>query len=268
MHVVEQMAGFPQSGLTAPIPGCTYCQPQVASVGLTEAKAKEAGHEVRVGRFPFIGNGKAIALGEPDGLIKTVFDAKTGQLLGAHMVGAEVTELIQGYVVGRTLETMMGSRRVTTFIEDGREYDVVVQGERDKRMTPADLGNTQVRGRNGTLVPLSNMVSLEEIAEPGRYNRFNRLRAITITAELAPGTTMGEAINRWDISRTKSEAVQEFFKAAPGGARLWPRRAARARLRRSPLLRTGVRCVPSSSRSAAPPAGPTPSPTRSTSARW
>ena len=87
------------------IPGCTYCNPQVASVGLTEKKAKEAGYDVKVGRFPFIGNGKAIALGEPEGLVKTVFDAKTGQLLGAHMVGAEVTELIQGYVVAMTLET-------------------------------------------------------------------------------------------------------------------------------------------------------------------
>ncbi|TGD97969.1 dihydrolipoyl dehydrogenase [Methylobacterium nonmethylotrophicum] len=87
------------------IPGCTYCQPQVASVGLTEAKAKEQGFDVRVGRFPFAGNGKAIALGEPDGLVKTVFDRRTGQLLGAHMVGAEVTELIQGYVVAMTLET-------------------------------------------------------------------------------------------------------------------------------------------------------------------
>ena len=86
------------------IPGCTYCRPQVASVGMTEARAKEAGHEVRVGRFPFIGNGKAIALGEPEGLIKTVFDAKTGELLGAHMIGAEVTEMIQGYVIARTLE--------------------------------------------------------------------------------------------------------------------------------------------------------------------
>jgi dihydrolipoamide dehydrogenase len=87
------------------IPGCTYCHPQVASVGLTEKKAKEAGYEVKVGRFPFIGNGKAIALGEPEGMVKTVFDAKTGQLLGAHMVGAEVTELIQGYVVAMNLET-------------------------------------------------------------------------------------------------------------------------------------------------------------------
>jgi dihydrolipoamide dehydrogenase len=87
------------------IPGCTYCHPQVASVGLTEAKAKEAGYEIKVGRFPFIGNGKAIALGEPEGLIKTIFDAKTGQLLGAHMIGAEVTELIQGYVVAMGLET-------------------------------------------------------------------------------------------------------------------------------------------------------------------
>ncbi len=86
------------------IPGCTYCHPQVASVGLTEAKAKEAGHEVRVGKFPFIGNGKAIALGEVEGFVKTVFDAKTGELLGAHMIGAEVTELIQGYTVGKTAE--------------------------------------------------------------------------------------------------------------------------------------------------------------------
>ncbi len=87
------------------IAGCTYCQPQVASVGMTEAKAKEAGYSVKVGRFPFMGNGKAIALGEAEGMVKTVFDAKTGELLGAHMVGAEVTELIQGYVIGRQLET-------------------------------------------------------------------------------------------------------------------------------------------------------------------
>ena len=87
------------------IPGCTYCLPQIASVGLTEAKAKEAGHELKIGRFPFIGNGKAIALGEPEGLVKTIFDAKTGQLLGAHMVGAEVTELIQGFVVAMNCET-------------------------------------------------------------------------------------------------------------------------------------------------------------------
>jgi dihydrolipoamide dehydrogenase len=87
------------------IPGCTYCRPQVASVGLTEAKAKAAGHEVRVGRFPFIGNGKAIAMGEPEGMVKVVFDSKTGALLGAHMVGAEVTEMIQGYAIAKTLET-------------------------------------------------------------------------------------------------------------------------------------------------------------------
>jgi dihydrolipoamide dehydrogenase len=87
------------------IAGCTYCQPQIASVGLTEAKAKEAGRKIKVGHFPFIGNGKAIALGEQEGMIKTVFDEATGELIGAHMVGAEVTELIQGYIVGRTLET-------------------------------------------------------------------------------------------------------------------------------------------------------------------
>jgi len=86
------------------IPGCTYCRPQVASVGLTEAKAKEAGFDVKVGKFPAIGNGKAIALGETEGFVKTVFDAKTGELLGAHMIGAEVTELIQGYTIGKTAE--------------------------------------------------------------------------------------------------------------------------------------------------------------------
>jgi dihydrolipoamide dehydrogenase len=97
------------------IPGCTYCRPQVASVGMTEAKAKEAGHEVRVGRFPFIGNGKAIAMGEPEGMVKTVFDAKTGELLGAHMIGAEVTELIQGYTIARTLETTEAELIATIF---------------------------------------------------------------------------------------------------------------------------------------------------------
>ncbi|MTJ82551.1 MAG: dihydrolipoyl dehydrogenase [Telmatospirillum sp.] len=90
---------------TRNIPGCTYCHPQVASVGLTEARARELGHEVKVGRYPFIGNGKAIALGETDGMVKTVFDARTGELLGAHMVGAEVTEQIQGFMVARALET-------------------------------------------------------------------------------------------------------------------------------------------------------------------
>jgi dihydrolipoamide dehydrogenase len=97
------------------IPGCTYCHPQVASVGLTEAKAKEAGHDVKVGRFPFIGNGKAIALGEAEGFVKTVFDAKTGELLGAHMVGAEVTELIQGFTVGKTAELVEADFMQTVF---------------------------------------------------------------------------------------------------------------------------------------------------------
>ncbi|MBM7067521.1 dihydrolipoyl dehydrogenase [Actibacterium sp. 188UL27-1] len=97
------------------IAGCTYCHPQVASVGLTEAKAKEQGRQIKVGRFPFMGNGKAIALGEPDGMIKTVFDAKTGELLGAHMIGAEVTELIQGYVVGQKLETTEEDLMETVF---------------------------------------------------------------------------------------------------------------------------------------------------------
>lgn len=97
------------------IPGCTYCHPQVASVGLTEAKAREAGYEIKAGTFPFMGNGKAIALGEPEGFIKTVFDARTGELLGAHMIGAEVTELIQGYVVGKTLETTEAELIQTVF---------------------------------------------------------------------------------------------------------------------------------------------------------
>jgi len=97
------------------VPGCTYSNPQVASVGLTEARAKEQGYEVMVGRFPFIGNGKAIALGEPEGLVKTVFDAKTGELLGAHMIGAEVTELIQGYTVAKTLETTEAELMHTIF---------------------------------------------------------------------------------------------------------------------------------------------------------
>ncbi|NMN04107.1 MULTISPECIES: dihydrolipoyl dehydrogenase [unclassified Novosphingobium] len=99
----------------ANIPGCTYCHPQIASVGLTEAKAKEAGYTVKAGTFPFIGNGKAIALGEPEGFIKTVFDAKTGELLGAHMIGAEVTEMIQGFVVGKTLETTEAELMHTVF---------------------------------------------------------------------------------------------------------------------------------------------------------
>ena len=103
---VEAIKGLPVHAMDKlKIPGCTYCHPQIASVGLTEAKAKESGRAVKVGRFPFAGNGKAIALGEPDGLVKTIFDAKTGQLLGAHMIGAEVTELIQGYVVAMQLET-------------------------------------------------------------------------------------------------------------------------------------------------------------------
>jgi dihydrolipoamide dehydrogenase len=97
------------------IPGCTYCHPQVASVGLPEAKAKEAGYQVKAGTFPFIGNGKAIALGEAEGFIKTVFDAKTGELLGAHMIGAEVTELIQGYTVGKQLETTEAELMQTVF---------------------------------------------------------------------------------------------------------------------------------------------------------
>src|SRR5690242_357017 len=115
--VVEKIAGV--KGVhpmkTENIPGCTYCQPQVASIGLTEAAAKAKGLQIKVGKFPFIGNGKAIALGEPEGFIKTIFDAKTGELLGAHMIGAEVTELIQGYSIAKTLETTEAELIATVF---------------------------------------------------------------------------------------------------------------------------------------------------------
>ena len=107
--------GHPHAMDPKNIPGCTYCHPQIASVGLTEAKAREAGYEVKVGNFPFIGNGKAIALGEAEGFVKTVFDAKTGELLGAHMIGAEVTELIQGYTVGKTAELVEADFMNTVF---------------------------------------------------------------------------------------------------------------------------------------------------------
>ncbi|MDA7428882.1 dihydrolipoyl dehydrogenase [Primorskyibacter aestuariivivens] len=114
--VAELIAGgHPHAVDPDAIAGCTYCHPQIASVGLTEAQAKEQGYDIKVGRFPFIGNGKAIALGEPEGLVKTIFDAKTGALLGAHMVGAEVTEMIQGYVISRTLETTEAELMNTVF---------------------------------------------------------------------------------------------------------------------------------------------------------
>jgi len=114
--VAELIAGLkPHAVKPESIAGCTYCQPQIASVGYTEAAAKEKGFDIKVGHFPFVGNGKAIALGEAEGMIKTVFDAKTGELLGAHMIGAEVTELIQGYVIGRQLETTEEDLMQTVF---------------------------------------------------------------------------------------------------------------------------------------------------------
>ncbi|HVT23954.1 MAG TPA: dihydrolipoyl dehydrogenase [Rhizomicrobium sp.] len=115
--VAERIAGVKGAHPldTSKVPGCTYCYPQVASVGLTEARAKATGRKIKVGRFPFIGNGKAIALGEPEGLVKTVFDAETGELLGAHMIGAEVTELIHGYTVARTLESTEAELAATIF---------------------------------------------------------------------------------------------------------------------------------------------------------
>jgi dihydrolipoamide dehydrogenase len=115
--VAERIAGL--KGVhpldTSKVPACTYCWPQVASVGMTEAAAKATGRKIKVGRFPFIGNGKAIALGEPEGLVKTVFDQETGELLGAHMIGAEVTELIQGYAIARTLEATDADLAATIF---------------------------------------------------------------------------------------------------------------------------------------------------------
>ncbi len=129
------------------IPGCTYCRPQVASVGLTEARAKEAGHEVKVGRFPFIGNGKAIAMGETEGIVKTVFDAKTGELLGAHMVGAEVTEMIQGYTIARTLETTEAELMHTVFPHP------------DHQRNDARGGARRLQPRHPLLIPLARWVA-------------------------------------------------------------------------------------------------------------
>ena len=115
VHCIENIAGLPSSNLTAPIPGCTYSTPQIASIGLTEALAKDKGIEVKVGRFPFRVNGKAIASGETEGFVKTVFDAKTGALIGAHMIGAEVTEMIQGYALAMTLEATEAELHATVY---------------------------------------------------------------------------------------------------------------------------------------------------------
>ena len=115
VHCVEHIAGLKPANLNAPIPGCTYAEPQIASVGLTEAQAKEGGREVKVGRFAFKANGKAIAAGATDGFVKTVFDAKTGALLGAHMIGAEVTEMIQGYALAITLEATEAELMATVY---------------------------------------------------------------------------------------------------------------------------------------------------------
>jgi dihydrolipoamide dehydrogenase len=115
VHCIEHIAGLKPTNLTSPIPGCTYTTPQVASVGLTEAQAKEQGLEPKVGRFPFRVNGKAIAAGELDGFVKTVFDGKTGALIGAHMIGHEVTEMIQGFTLAMTLEATEAELHATVF---------------------------------------------------------------------------------------------------------------------------------------------------------
>jgi dihydrolipoamide dehydrogenase len=115
VHCVEHIAGFASDNLTAPIPGCTYSDPQIASIGLTEANAKAGGREIKVGRFPFRANGKAIAAGDTEGFVKTVFDAKTGALIGAHMIGAEVTEMVQGFALAMTLEATEAEIFATVF---------------------------------------------------------------------------------------------------------------------------------------------------------
>ncbi|MET0294424.1 MAG: dihydrolipoyl dehydrogenase [Phenylobacterium sp.] len=115
VHCVEHIAGQPASNLSSPIPGCTYSNPQVASVGLTEAQAREKGIKVKVGRFPFRANGKAIASGEVEGFVKTIFDETTGALIGAHMIGAEVTEMIQGYVLAITMEATEAELHATVY---------------------------------------------------------------------------------------------------------------------------------------------------------
>jgi len=115
VHCVEHIAGLKPTNLTSPIPGCTYSNPQIASVGLTEAQAKEQGIEVKVGRFPFRVNGKAIASGETEGFVKTVFDGKTGALVGAHMIGAEVTEMIQGFALAITMEATEAELQATVY---------------------------------------------------------------------------------------------------------------------------------------------------------
>jgi dihydrolipoamide dehydrogenase len=114
-HCVEHIAGLAPDNLNAPIPGCTYATPQVASVGLTEAQARDKGIAVKVGRFPFRVNGKAIAAGETEGFVKTVFDAATGALIGAHMIGGEVTEMIQGFALAMTLEATEAEIMATVF---------------------------------------------------------------------------------------------------------------------------------------------------------
>jgi len=115
VHCVEHIAGLKPANVNSPIPGCTYAEPQVASVGLTEGQAKEQGLEVRIGRFPFRVNGKAIAAGQTEGFVKTLFDAKTGALVGAHLIGAEVTEMIQGFVLAMTLEATEAELQATVF---------------------------------------------------------------------------------------------------------------------------------------------------------
>jgi dihydrolipoamide dehydrogenase len=115
VHCIEHIAGLQPTNLTSPIPGCTYTTPQVASVGLTEAQAKAQGLDPKVGRFPFRVNGKAIAAGEVEGFVKTVFDGKTGALIGAHMIGAEVTEMIQGFALAMTLEATEAELQATVF---------------------------------------------------------------------------------------------------------------------------------------------------------
>eukprot|EP01041_Mallomonas_annulata_P036567 gene36567-59699_t len=162
---VEKIAGLPNVHPMnkSMIPGCTYCHPQVASVGLTEAKAKELGRDIRVGRFNFNANGKAIALGEAEGFIKTVFDARTGELLGAHMVGAEVTELIQGYTIGKTAELVeadfMHTRDDARKRAGGLWQDVAyVMAKGTQDFTPDPRNERILINVNGVLTPRAQAV--------------------------------------------------------------------------------------------------------------
>ena len=174
--VAEKIAGV--KGVhplnTSNVPGCTYCWPQVASVGLTEAKAKETGRKIKVGKFPFIGNGKAIALGEAEGLVKTVFDAETGELLGAHMIGAEVTELIQGYVVAKTGELTDQELAHTIFPHRGRQVPLHRQRQGDRAGRSGGHDQDRVRCHHRRIAGRAHDRRRSHRTDPGLCHRQDR----------------------------------------------------------------------------------------------